>query len=139
MKTEVSIEISKPPDVVWPILVDVERWPEWTPSMTKLERLDPAPFGVGSRVRIQQPKLKPLVWRVSEFDLGRSFTWKAQALGISAIGRHTIQSAARGCKVVLAIDQRGALAFLLRPFLRPLTDRYVQMEARGLKQRCEGA
>src|SRR5436190_15086285 len=114
MKTEVSIEISKPPDAVWPILVDVERWPDWTPSMTKLERLAPAPFGVGSRVRIQQPKLKSLVWRVSEFEPSRSFTWKAQTIGISAVGRHTIRPSAGGCNVVLAIDQSGVLTFFLR-------------------------
>ena len=72
MEVEVSVEIDRPANLVWPVLVDVERWPEWTASMISVQRLDSAPFGIGSRVRIRQPKLKTMVWRVSEYEQGRS-------------------------------------------------------------------
>src|SRR5262249_25042760 len=79
MKIEVSVEIFRPAERVWSVLVDVERWPEWTPSTTSIERLDQAAFGPGSRVRIRQPKLKAVVWRVTEFRQDRLFTWEAQS------------------------------------------------------------
>jgi len=137
MKIEVSIEILKPAQSVWSVLVDVERWPEWSESITKIERLDQAAFGPGSSVRIRQPKLKTLVWRVSEFRQGRLFTWETHSVGVSTIARHTIRPSERGCVVTHTIEQKGWLAWLLRPFLLGLTQRYVRMEAQGLKRRCE--
>src|SRR5215471_6375504 len=67
MQIEERIEIDRPPEAVWPVLVDVERWPEWTLSVTAIERLDQSAFGMDSRVRIRQPKLKTMIWRVSKF------------------------------------------------------------------------
>jgi len=137
MKIEVSVEILRPAQIAWSVLVDVERWPEWTESITKIERLDQAAFGPGSSVRISQPKLKTVVWRVSEFRQGRLFTWETHSVGVSTIARHTIQPNERGCIVTHTIEQKGWLAWLLRPFLRGLIGRYVQLEAQGLKRRCE--
>jgi len=137
MKIEVSVEILRPAESVWPVLIDVERWPEWTASITKIERLDQAAFGPGSTARIRQPKLKTVVWRVTEFRQGRLFTWETQSAGVSTIARHTIQPSEHGCIITHTIEQKGWLSWLLRPFLMGLTQRYVRMEALGLKNRCE--
>src|SRR5262249_22807064 len=122
---------------VWSVLIDVERWPEWTASVTKLERLDEAAFGLGSRVRIRQPKLGTTDWLVSEFEQGRLFSLQMKSVGGSTVGRHAVQPSEHGCTVTLTIDQNGWLAWLLRPFLVGLTRSYVQIEAQGLKKRCE--
>jgi uncharacterized membrane protein len=137
MKVEVSVEILRPVDSVWPVLADVERWPEWTASMTKVERLDSNPFGPGSRIRVRQPKLKALEWRVSDFQKGRSFSWEAQSPGAFTVASHEIQPSPQGCIVTLTIDQKGWLAPIIKPFLIGITQRYMQMEAQGLKKRCE--
>jgi hypothetical protein len=44
----VSVDIHAPSDKIWSELIDVERWPEWTRSMTKVERLEAGPFSPGS-------------------------------------------------------------------------------------------
>jgi uncharacterized membrane protein len=137
MKVEVSVEILRPADTVWPVLADVERWPEWTASVTKVERLDSNPFGLESRVIVRQPKLKALEWRVSDFRKGRLFSWEALSPGVSTIARHEIQPSPKGCIVTLTIDQKGWLAPIIKPFLIGITQRYMQMEAQGLKKRCE--
>ena len=43
--------IPEPPQRVWEAIADHERWPEWFPSVTRVEALDPAE-GVGGRRRV---------------------------------------------------------------------------------------
>ena len=137
MRIETSVEILRPPDEIWPVMIDVERWPEWTSSVSTLERLDSGPFGLGSRARISQPKLKTMIWRVTEFEPGRFFTWETRSPGVYVRGRHEIRPTNLGSLATLTVIQTGWLASLLSPFFTPLTRRYVQIEAQGLKKRCE--
>ena len=69
-----SVEIRASSERVWEVLSDLEGWPAWTPTVTSVQRVDPGPLAVGSRVRICQPKLLPAVWQLTELDEGRSFT-----------------------------------------------------------------
>src|SRR5919108_6017075 len=91
MKLERSIAITAPPDTVWSVLADIERWPEWTASMTTVQPLDPGGLAAGARVRIKQPRLPPLVWRVTALEPGRSFDWVARSPGATTVARHRIE------------------------------------------------
>ena len=51
----ISVQIAAPPDVVWGVISDIERWPEWTPSMRAVERTNAGPFRIGARARVHQP------------------------------------------------------------------------------------
>ena len=37
-----TTEVAAPPEVVFAVLSEVERWPEWPPTVTPVERLDRA-------------------------------------------------------------------------------------------------
>jgi uncharacterized membrane protein len=62
MITESSVEIDAPASLVWDVFSDVERWPEWTDSVTRLVALDGPGLAIGKRFEIKQPKLPTLVW-----------------------------------------------------------------------------
>ena len=135
---ENTVEIAATLGDVWAVLLDVERWPEWTSSMSEVERLDSGPLALGSRVRIRQPRLPPAVWRVTRLDPAQGFTWKAVAPGVTTVGDHRLTSADPGrVAVTLGIRRTGPLAPLVDRVFRNLTRRYVTMEAEGLKRRCE--
>jgi uncharacterized protein YndB with AHSA1/START domain len=134
---ETTVEIDATPDEVWRVLTDIERWPEWTPSMTRVERLDEGPFQVGSTARVKQPRLPPTVWRVTDLEPGQSFSWTASGPGVTTLAGHRITPRSEGVGVTLSIRQTGPLAWLARLITSRLTARYVQMEANGLKRRSE--
>ena len=134
----ITVDIQAPPDRVWAILSDVERWHEWTPSITKIQLLDPAPLAVGSRARILQPKLRPAVWQVSELDQAtRTLAWVTRAPGVQVLGWHGVEPNGAGSKAMLTLHFSGFLAPLIARIYRGLNERYLAMEENGLKQRSE--
>jgi len=138
MRFEVTEEIDADPSDVWAVLADVQRWPDWCPTMTSVRRLDDGPFGVGSAAEIRQPKLPKASWRVTEFEPGRRFEWATAALGITTRGDHRIDGLPDGrSRITLTIKVTGALAPLLTVVVWPMTRRYITLEAGSLKRRCE--
>lgn len=138
MDVETAVDIDTPPEHVWAVMTDLERWPEWTMSVERAERLDDGPLRVGSRARLKQPRFPSVVWTVTDLEPGRSFAWTAKNIGITSIGEHRIALQASGAVTVnLSLHQHGPLAPLLALFTGTLTRRYVDTEAQGLKRRCE--
>jgi uncharacterized protein YndB with AHSA1/START domain len=138
MRYEIEIDIEATPEAVWAVLADVERWPEWTPSMTLVRRLEDGPFGVSSTARVRQPRLPQAVYTVTEYEPGRAFTWAARSPGVTTTGGHHVVSREDGHATVrLTLDQTGVLAPLVGLFAARLARRYVTLEAEGLKRRCE--
>jgi hypothetical protein len=138
LRLEVSTSVSAPVERVWQTIMDVERWPEWTASVTSIEKLEPGELKVGSKVRIRQPKLPPTVWTVSRLEPGRRMEWEAKAPGSHTIAWHVAEPAADGTsRAILGIDQRGVFFKLTGWYFNKLTREYVNMELAGLKQRSE--
>ena len=136
---ETTRHIDAPTQSVWEVLFDVARWPEWTPTIDNVGRLDDGPFQVGSRARVRQPKLPRAVWEVSEVEDGRSFTWAAKGPGMKTIARHEVVPDAGGSKVTLSIEQTGPLGAVAAMILGRLTQRYIELEAESLDERVTRA
>lgn len=139
MRTDHRIEIAAPADRVWGIFTDVERWPEWTDSVTGLVALDAPGIEVGRRFEIKQPGLPPLVWEVTEVDPGTSWTWRQKSPGGTTTASHQLESRSDGGTLVRQqIDQRGPVGTLIGVLMRRKTRRFLDLEARGLKAQSEG-
>jgi carbon monoxide dehydrogenase subunit G len=132
-----TIHIEAPPETVWAVYTDVERWPEWTEAMKKIERLDEGPLKLGSTAHVEAAGAPASVFTVTEFTDGRSFTWETKARGVKGVAFHRLGPDGDGTKVTLGVQMSGIMATLLGPMIRSIARRNVRMEAEGLKRRCE--
>jgi hypothetical protein len=138
MRFEAGTEVAAEAARVWTVLVDVERWPEWTPSVRRAWRGEPGPLAVGATARLEQPKLRPAVWRVTELTEERSFSWVSRGPGVRTVAEHRVLPLPGGrSRVELVVAQSGPLAGLIGWLYGDLTRRYLRMEADGLRRRCE--
>ena len=137
MRFEASIQIGAPLARVFEIFSDVERWPEWTASVTSVERLGTGPLRVGSKARLRQPKLPVATWEVTEFVEGSHFIWIAKAPGVTTVGGHFVEAAGDGTLATSRLDQNGPGGWLIGMLTKSLTNRYLAMETTGLKVRAE--
>jgi len=107
MITSNTVQVQAPAAVVWAVFADVERWPDWTPSVTSVEPLD-GPLARDARFAIRQPRLPRLVWRVVDLEPGRSWVWRAGGPGGRTFAHHLVEAQDDGSTLVTQrIDQRG--------------------------------
>jgi uncharacterized membrane protein len=134
-RAEVDAEVAR----VWAVMSDVARWPEWTASVSEVRRLDDAEFAVGSRALIRQPRLRPATWTVETLEPGVAFTWSTASPGVRIVGDHRIVPGQQDAGVVveLTATMSGPMAGFAHLLYGRTTQRYLEIEAAGLKKACE--
>lgn len=138
MKLEDVISIDSSPSHIWNVTVDIEHWPEWTPTVTAARRLDDGPFDVGSAALVEQPGLPKARWVVSEFVEGERFTWETRVRGMRMVATHEVTPrGADGATSTLRLEISGMAALILSPILRRSAKQSLARENAGLKNACE--
>ncbi|MEN3339635.1 MAG: hypothetical protein V7647_3311 [Acidobacteriota bacterium] len=132
-----SIDIAASTDRVWQVMSDTDAWREWTPSVTSVKRLGDRPFAVDTRVLIRQPKFPPALWKVTAIERGRSFTWVSTAPGLRVTGHHAVEPGGTGSRATLSLRLEGLFSGLFAALTGSITQRYIGLEAAGLKARSE--
>ncbi len=134
-----TIEIEATPEVVWAANEDVEQWPELSPSMDRVERLDEGELVLGSRARIGQPRMPSAVWEVVELERGTSFRWESRQMGMRMAAVHELASnAAGGTTLTLMVEMAGLPVLVMGWLIRRMARRSMAQEAAGFKAYCEG-
>ncbi len=134
---KIVVDINAPPDRVFEVMSDVERWPEWNSAVTSVRIMEDGPFAVGSKAHVRQPKLLPAVWQVTEIDAPRSFVWTTRSPGVKLEAGHWVEADGAGSRVTLALRFSGLLGPLASRIYRGLSQRSIATEAEGLRKRCE--
>ncbi len=134
-----DLHIEAPVERVWALTIDVERWPELTPTVTSVERLDEGPIGLGSQARIIQPKQRPAVWTVTRFEPPSAFEWETTAMGVTMVGTHHLIPDGDGCRNVLGLEVRGRGAGLVRALVGRRIQQAIETENRGFQAAADAA
>lgn len=119
-------------------MMDIEAWPTWAAQFKNLTLLDP--LTLGSRVRVRPNLLPASVWQVTEYEVGRSFTWASNLLpGARVTGGHVLTPSDQGTDAEFWLEATGVLGALLSPILRrTVFSRNTRSATEGLKRHVEG-
>jgi hypothetical protein len=135
-----SIDIHAPQRRVWDVLTDIDTWPARIETVDEVELLTPAPMGIGSRVRLKQPKLGEGTWEVTAWDAPSSFEWRQKASGVTTLAGHRVEALDDGrTRLTLTLEMQGMLVPIFGRLFRGLTNRYMTLEAEGMKRAAESA
>ncbi len=138
MRFEKSIEIDASQQRVWDVLSDLEAWPQRIETVDTVELLTPAPLAKGSRVRLRQPKLPEGTWDVTVWDAPSCFEWTQKAGGATTVAGHRVEPLGEGrARLTLTLDMRGLVIPIIALFYKGLTNRYMNLEAEGMKRAAE--
>ena len=134
---EHTVKIDSPPERVWEVMSDIDRWPTWTESMVAARKLTDGPLRNGTEAMVQPKGTPESTWIVTEATPGRGFTWETKVRGAHTVAGHVIEPVDGGSRVTLSVEVRGFVAALLRPVLSRGVIANMKAEAAGLKRESE--
>ncbi len=94
----VSRTIAADPAVVWDLLVDLDAWPSWGPSVSGAT--SGGPLGQGSRGTVRTAVGLSLPFEITRFEDGHRWAWKVA--GVPATD-HRVEAAPGGCTVTFGV------------------------------------
>jgi len=115
MRFESSIEINAPAKKVWALIDKLEEWPQWMPSIKKIERVFKGPLTVGSQLSVTAKVsglTVTLLMTITEFVPERNVVMEGKALGTKLTRFYTLEPVNGKTKVTIGGDVSGALAWL---------------------------
>ena len=139
MELRVTATVSAPPAAVYRLFIDVQRWPQLSPSTRSVRRLDSGPIQVGSEAIVKQPRLPSARWRVTELEPDRAFVWETSSGGVTTVGDHRVEPDGSGSKITIILRTHGPLAALVDPLVRGVARRHVAMELEGFRAAAAAA
>ncbi|HEV7200317.1 MAG TPA: SRPBCC family protein [Candidatus Limnocylindria bacterium] len=138
MRFEQSTDIDARQQRVWDVLTDLEGWPQRIETVDFVELLTPAPVGEGSHVRLKQPKLPEGTWEVTVWDAPSYFEFRQKSGGVTSVAGHRVDALEEGrSRLTLTLEMQGLLVPIFGRLYRDLTNRYMTIEAQGMKHAAE--
>ena len=115
MRFESSIEINAPTQKVWALINKLEEWPQWMPSIKKIERVSKGPLTIGSQLAVTAKVsglTVTLLMTITEFVSERTVVMKGKALGTNLTRFYNLEPVNGKTKVAIGGDVSGALAWI---------------------------
>ena len=138
MRFESAIDINAHTKKIWALIDKLEEWPQWMPSIKKIERVSEGPLTVGSQLSVTA-KVRGLTVNllvtIIKFVPERTVVMQGKALGTSLTRFYILEPIDDKTRVTIGGDVSGALAWLVRRGGQAVSDEIVQ----AVKTRIEGS
>jgi uncharacterized protein YndB with AHSA1/START domain len=129
-----EIEIDAPPETVWDVLTDLERWPSWNPDVKSMSFSGAIAEGSEFRWKAGPGTIVSTIRRV---DRPRLIGWTGRTLGIDAL--HVYRLEPRDGKTFVSTEESydGLTARVFRGPLRKTLKSALDSGLRQLKAEAE--
>jgi len=117
MRFESSIDIDAPVEKVWALIDKLEEWPQWMPSIKKIERVSKGPLTTGSQLSVTAKVsglTVTLLMTITKFVPERTVVLGGEALGTKLTRFYMLEPVNGKTKATIGGDVSGALAWLAR-------------------------
>ena len=117
MRFESSIDIDAPVTKVWALVDKLEEWPQWMPSIKRIDKISEGPLAVGSQLSVTAKVnglIVKLLMMITNFVPERNVVLEGKALGTKLTRFYTLEPVNGKTKVTIGGDVSGALAWLAR-------------------------
>ena len=128
-----TLDIAAPIETVWALTLDIESWPDMSPTMISVTRLDDGPLRVGSEARVKQPAQLPTTWTVTRLESPTFFEWEARIFGVTTTASHRLEATDAGCRNTLSVQMSGRGSGLLRGIAGRPIQRALEQENEGFR------
>lgn len=95
-----SREVAASPETVWQLLTDLDRWPEWGPSVRSARTNDGRALGIGVAGTVTTVVGLRLPFVVTEYTAGRSWSWRVARVPAT---NHLVEPTNDGCRVSMSV------------------------------------
>jgi carbon monoxide dehydrogenase subunit G len=137
MRFESITDIYAPVEKVWALIDKVEQWPQWMPSIKKIERVSKGPLTAGSQLSVTAKVsglTVTLLMTITEFVPERNVVMKGKALGTNLTRFYNLEPLYGKTKVTIGGDVSGALAWLARRGGQAVSDEIVQAAKKKIEE-----
>jgi len=138
MRFESSIDINAPVKKVWALIDRLEEWPQWMPSIKKIEKVSKGPLAVGSQLSVTA-KVSGFTVRLSmtiaKFVPEQNVILEGKVLGTKLTRFYSLEPVNGKTRVTIGGDVSGVLAWLARRGGQAISAEI----ARAVKTRIEGS
>jgi carbon monoxide dehydrogenase subunit G len=117
VRFESSIDINAPVEKVWALIDKLEEWPQWMPSIRKIERVSKGPLTAGSQLSVTAKVsglTVKLLMTITEFVPERTVVMQGKALGTNLTRFYALEPVNGKAKVTIGGEASGVLAWLAR-------------------------
>ena len=98
-------EIRAPAASAWELLIDTRRWPEWGPSVARVDCADRC-IGPGTVGRVRTAFGLWISFQITEFTVGQYWRWRVA--GIPATGHRVVSIGPNLCRVLFEVPVLAA-------------------------------
>ncbi|MBA7474939.1 hypothetical protein ES703_12351 [subsurface metagenome] len=136
MRFSSSVEINAPVEKVWALVDRLEEWPQWMPSIKKIERVSEGPLTVGSQLSVTAKVNRltvNLLMTITEFIPERSVVMQGRALGTNLTRFYFLEPVNGKTKVTIGGEVSGLLAWLARRGGQAVSDEIAQVAKKRIE------
>jgi uncharacterized protein YndB with AHSA1/START domain len=138
-----TIEVSQPPEAVFPWLLEEDKVPRWTGYLESYEQLTGGPVGQGSRMRETIELSGSRVTfelEVVQYDPPRAAESRFSTNGVEVVNLYALEPTAGGTRVTQSLDAKPASfgARMLIPIVQPRLERKLTEDLERLRALLDG-